>query len=116
MVAWSRLKLQTYQTFLSVDHTRSADRVRTDYSLVYEVHDQIERDDGFIEVRLIPGRVGWCEYYAEKAMRFRSPQANMFAPMLMLVFLESGLGAIEEAALRHYIETQRPVEGAKLEK
>lgn len=107
VVAWSRFRLQSYHTFLHVDYTVAADRVRTDYSLAYEVDDQIERDNGFIEVKGIPGRLGWCEYYAEKAMRFRSPQANMLAPMIMLVFLESSLWAIEDVVIDKDIEREQ---------
>ncbi len=55
-------------------------------------------------MKRIPGRLGWCDYYAEKSMRFRSPQANMLAPMIMLVFLESSLWAIEDVVIEQDIQ------------
>jgi hypothetical protein len=105
--AWARFPFQTFHTFLQVDYTFDDLRARADYALVYEADDQLERDDGFIEVRRIPGNLDWCTYYAEKALRFRSPQSNLFSPMIMSVFLESGLSAIEDLALKQWAATQR---------
>ena len=61
-------------------------------------HGQLECDDGFIEARSIPGRHGWCEYIAEKGMKFRSPAMDLLAPTVTALFLENFLVAIEEAA------------------
>jgi len=71
---------------------------------MYEEDNQLQQDCGYLEVKRIPGRLGWCEYYGEKAMRCRSPQSNIFAPMLTATFLESGLLAMEEATIRHNVE------------
>lgn len=103
VVDWGGFQLQTFHTFLKVDYTVDSARVRTDYSLVYEADDQLDRDTGYLEVRRIPGRLGWCEYYGEKSMRLRSPQLNVYAPMMTAVFLQSGLTAMEQAAIRHNV-------------
>ena len=99
MVAWAEVPMQTFHTFLTVDYTFDEQRTRTDYSLAWEADNQLERDDGFIEVQRVPGRVGWCMYYAEKAMRFRSPLSNLLSPMIMSVFLESSMVALEDMAV-----------------
>jgi hypothetical protein len=102
VIDWGPFRMQSFNTFLKIDHTFTEDRARTDYSLVYEKDNQLEEDRGYLEARRIPGRLGWCEYYAEKATRLQSPLSNMLAPMLNAVFLESGLSAIEDTAIDSY--------------
>ncbi len=106
VVDWSGLELQRFHTFLKVDYTFDDDRVRADYSLIYEIDDQIERDSGFIEARRVPGRPQWCEYYAEKVMRFRAAQANLYSPIIMSAFLQSGLNAMEEKAVGYNLRAR----------
>jgi hypothetical protein len=102
VIDWGPFRMQRFHTFLKVDYTFDHERARTDYSLVYEEDHQLEEDRGYLEARRIPGRRGWCEYYAEKSVRMQSPLSNMLGPMLNAVFLESGLSAIEEAAIGSY--------------
>jgi hypothetical protein len=101
VIDWSHFRVSSFHTFLRVDHTFDSDRVRTDYSLLYEADHQFEEDCGFLEARRVPGRLGWCEYYAEKSVRQRNPPGSLLAPMLAAVFLESGLSALELATIRH---------------
>jgi hypothetical protein len=98
VIGWGPLSLNTYTVFLNVDFTYDETRVRADYSLAYEEDDQLEVDDGYLEARTIPGRPGWCAYYAEKSTRFRSPWSNLMAPVINAVSLESNLASIEDAA------------------
>lgn len=97
-VGWSAFRLNSFHPYLKVDFTYDSSCARTDYSLAYEEHGQLECDDGFIEARSIPGRLGWCEYVAEKGMKFRSPTMDLLAPTVTAVFLENFLVAIEDAA------------------
>lgn len=99
VVDWSCFRLYSYRTVLNIDFTYSELRVRTDFSLAWEEDDQLERDSGFMELTRIPGERSWCKYHAEKSLRFRSAPANIFAPMLMSAFLQSGLSTFEELTL-----------------
>lgn len=98
---WGPLELSTCHPFLRVDFTHDETRVRVDYALLYEENDLLECDDGYLEARTAPGRIGWCEYYSEKSTRFRSPASNLIAPAILAVYLESRLSSIEDAAYDH---------------
>ena len=98
VIGWGPLIVNSYRVFLNIDFTYDESRVRADYSLAYEHDDQLEVDDGYLEANTIPGRLGWCEYYAQKSTKFRSPGANLMAPAILAVSLESNLASIEDAA------------------
>jgi hypothetical protein len=98
VVGWGPLTINSYKVFLNVDFTFDETRARVDYSLVYEQDAQLEVDDGYLEAKTIPGRYGWCDYYAEKSTKFHAPTSNLLAPAVMAVALESNLSSIEDAA------------------
>ena len=95
-VGWGPWSINTVNPILRVDFTHDGQCARADYALAWERDDQLETDDGFVEIRRLPGRVGWCEYSAEKSTRFRSPQINLLSPAIMAVFVESNLSALED--------------------
>jgi hypothetical protein len=109
---WGPIRLSTCHPILNVDFTFDEARVRADYSLRYEENDQLVCDDGYLEATSLPGWGGWCEYYAEKSTRFRSPSTNLLAPSVMAVFLESNLSSIEDAAY-DYLDAQRSIGAAR---
>lgn len=95
-VGWGPWSINTVNPILRVDYTYDDQCARADYALAWERDDQLETDDGFVEIRRLPGRVGWCEYSAEKSTRFRSPSVNLLSPAIMAVFIESNLSALED--------------------
>lgn len=99
-VAWGPWSISTVNPILRVDYTHDEQCARADYALAWERDDQLETDDGFIEIRRLSGRVGWCEYYAEKSTRFRSPSVNLLSPAIMAVFIDSNLSALEDVVYR----------------
>jgi hypothetical protein len=62
-------------------------------------------DDGYLAVKTIPGRKGWCQFYAEKSIKFRSPGANLLAPTVLAVALQSNLSSIEDAAYEQLVSS-----------
>ncbi len=103
-VGWGPWSINTVNPILRVDYTHDDERARADYALAWERDDQLETDDGFVEIRRLPGRVGWCEYSAEKSTRFRSPSVNLLSPAIMAVFIESNLSALEDVVYRDDVD------------
>jgi hypothetical protein len=96
VINWNKLTLEVFQVHLRFRYGENAEGVRTDYSLMYEEDGKLLVDEGYGEVRRIPGRQGWTRHTAVKTLKFAATLQNLLSPAVMAMFLESTAAAFQK--------------------
>jgi hypothetical protein len=99
VINWNTFALQSFDTFLNIDYTVASDVVRADYSLRYEMNDQIAVDDGYAFAEKVSKDV--TRYVGYKRLRFASSVFNFMTPAILCMLLEQ-----EEGGLRDILEDE----------
>lgn len=83
VVNWNTVEFTRFRTELAVDVTVDGSEGRLDYGLVYERSGALIRDDGYLEIRSVPGRPGWTHYFVSKTVWFASDVLNLLTPAVL---------------------------------
>lgn len=112
VVDWNTVRFDRFDVRLRVDYTRTDDVARTDYALIYERHDRLTVDDGYVEASKVAGHKNWTKYTGMKRVRFASTFANLLAPAVIAMFLETHADWILPALKRNPGASRSPSGGA----
>lgn len=83
VVNWNTVEVTRFCTELAVDVTVDGSEGRMDYGLVYERSGALIRDDGYLEIRSVPGKPGWTHYFVSKTVWFASDVLNLLTPAVL---------------------------------
>lgn len=83
VVNWNTVEFTRFVTELAVDVTVDGSEGRMDYGLVYERGGALIRDDGYLEIRSVPGKPGWTHYFVSKTVWFASDLLNLLTPAVL---------------------------------